>query len=86
MYIPVRVCLCARVMYVRCTLGSVSADGSVWDVLVSGDILRRLVQLISASDSESRLGACMILSKLAQGVNVLLQFFYVALLPALPLM
>lgn len=42
---------------------TVDGDG-YWTVVCSGDVLRRLFQLLSAKDSETRLGACMLLSKL----------------------
>jgi hypothetical protein len=40
-----------------------------WDALLSGDVLRRLSQLVSASDPQTRLGTYVILLKLAEGTR-----------------
>ena len=56
--------------------GSVAGDGvggdaSGWTAIAAGPrVLRRLVQLLSASDAETRLGACMALTKLCPGVRL----------------
>jgi hypothetical protein len=42
-----------------------------WDALLSGDVLRRLAQLVSASDPQTRLGTAVILLKLAEGEGLL---------------
>jgi hypothetical protein len=46
-----------------------SIDGeSYWSQVASPEIVRRLVHLLAASDSETRLGSSMVLSKFCEGV------------------